>query len=75
MTISSRLVRTTAPPSLAWWRRELAAEQLEHKPSEPPAAVQYLLNELYQCPDCVSEVRWDLKVAVGHDPMCITRRS
>ncbi len=36
----------------------------------PPLAVQQVLNELYSCPDCGSEVHWDLKVGVAHDPDC-----
>jgi hypothetical protein len=45
-----------------------------HRGAPPPDELQRVLNELYECPDCNSEVRWDLRVGIGHDPTCITMR-
>jgi hypothetical protein len=45
-----------------------------HRGAPVPHDLQLLLQDLYQCQDCCSEVRWDLRVAIGHDPICITMK-
>jgi hypothetical protein len=45
-----------------------------HRGAPVPHDLQLLLNDLYQCQDCCSEVRWDLRVGIGHDPTCITMK-
>jgi hypothetical protein len=45
-----------------------------HRGAPVPHDLQLLLQDLYQCQDCSSEVRWDLRVGIGHDPGCPAQR-
>jgi hypothetical protein len=64
---------TAAVPTATRFRRPTPPLTV-HRGAPVPGALQYLLNQLYSCMDCNSEVRWDLRVGIGHDPDCPKQR-
>jgi hypothetical protein len=70
MSVSSRLVRTVEPPSLAWWRQAVAAP----KPtSEQRVALSPAVRAAFECGHCLSDVIVP-RVIVLHDETCPTMR-
>jgi hypothetical protein len=59
-------------------RQEILADQqalaaltaAQPEPEAPKDKVQVLLNHLYGCRDCLSEVHWNLQIGLAHDEPC-----